>query len=289
MNNKISVLSTPEVVSKLTAAILPVLRNKDMAPIHVAAESQEFARTLGLINASDLAQISEEEIVRVAISSVATGLSWANEEGNFYLTTRNQKSVIPGNPPREVSEKRLELEITHRGETSLRQKQGIIRMIDGPHCVYAGDVITNLNPAKNTLDHQKTFPAIPNAKVVAVYEFIVMPDGSRLLRFYDQNDFDRLAGYSLKQNGAGYGANKLYTSGPGGGIDPGFAMAKCVKHGFKGLAKCKTFGIPMEKDMDEPVHQTVYDVESHVVPSDTVADHVGEATIVEPEKEEAVF
>jgi len=274
----LEILQRPETVAKMTAAILPVLRDREMAPVHVAAEAQEFARTLGLIKPEDLAQVSESEVQRVAISSVATGLSWAQEEKNFYLTVRNHKVIHPGPPPKEVWEKRLELAISHYGETSLRQKQGIIRMLDGPHCIYEGDTIDNLNPAKNTLDHTKQFPAQPGAKVLAVYEFIVMPDGSKLLRFYDQNDFNRWAGYSAKQNGQN-GANKLYTSGPGGGIDPGFAMAKCIKHGFKGLPKCKTFGIQMERDEDEPVHSHVW-VDGEEVGADTPATETQDAQVV---------
>ncbi len=254
----LEILQQPNTVAKMTAAILPVLRDRALAPIHVAAEAQEFARVLGLIKQEDLAQITPEEIERVAISSVATGLSWAADEGNFYLQPRNAKVIIPGNPPREVTEKRLELSITHRGETSLRQKQGIIKMLDGPHVIYDGDTYGKINFSKHTIEHEKLVPAKPNAKVVAVYEFIIMPDGSRLLRYFDQNDFDRWAGFSAKQNGQ-FGANKLYTSGPGGGVDPGFIGAKCIKHGFKGLPKCKTFGIGMEKDPDEIPHQTVWE------------------------------
>lgn len=286
--NALEILQQPEINSKLTAAILPVLRDRNLAPIHIASESQEFARVIGLIKPTDLAQISKDEIVRVAISSVSTGLSWSEQEGNFYLTTRNHKIIIPGNPPKEVTEKRLELSITHRGEITLRQRQGIIKMIDGPHCVYDGDTITSLNPAKNMLEHQKAFPPKQNARVMAVYCFVVMPDDTRLLRFYDQNDFDRWSGYSAKQNGSA-GANKLYTSGPGGGIDPGFAMAKCIKHGLKSLPKCKTFGIPIKQEEDDELpYQRVFDADHEVMPSDTTPDHVGEA-IPEQKEEEQLF
>jgi len=276
----LEILQRPDTVAKMTAAILPVLRDREMAPVHVAAEAQEFARTLSLIKPEDLALVAESEIQRIAVSSVATGLSWANEEKNFYLTVRNHKVIQQGPPPKEVWEKRLELAISHYGETSLRQKQGIIRMLDGPHCIYEGDTIANLNPAKNTLDHTKQFPAQPNSKVLAVYEFIVMPDGSKLLRFYDQNDFNRWAGYSAKQNTT-TGANKLYTSGPGGGIDPGFAMAKCIKHGYKGLPKCKTFGIQVERDEDEIPHQTVWEEARETTEE---ATHTQEATPIQTEK-----
>jgi len=285
----LEILQQPNTVAKMTAAILPVLRDRALAPIHVAAEAQEFARTLSLIKPEDLAQIAPEEIERVAISSVATGLSWAADEGNFYLQPRNAKVIIPaseGKAAREVTEKRLELSITHRGETSLRQKQGIIKMIDGPHVIYDGDTYGKINFSKHTIEHEKLVPAKPNAKVVAVYEFIIMPDGSRLLRYFDQNDFDRWAGFSAKQNGQ-YGANKLYTSGPGGGVDPGFISAKCTKHGFRGLPKCKTFGIGMEKDPDEIPHQTVWADARETEEQPT--SQTPEPTIIQPEKDKPAF
>ena len=283
----IAILEKPVIADKMMAAVLPLYRGDvEMAKVLVASERSEFARTLNLIKPEDLAQIPEMEIARVAISSVATGLSWAQEERNFYLTTRNQKV---GNG----WVKTLELAISHYGETSLRIKQGIIKYLNGPYCVYEGDRVENLNPAKGTLDHVKAQPANPKAKVIAVYVMVVMPDGRQLLKYFDQSDFERWAGYSRKQNtpndstkvvvGKEY-ANTLYFS-YNGGIDPGFAMAKCIKHAYKGLPKCKTFGLGLQQDPDDAPHTPVYDAESEVVPDDTPSTPTQEAKVVQPENE----
>lgn len=290
MSNALEILQQPAVVARMTAAILPIVRDKDRADIQVAAERQGFYRALQLIKPEDLALVPTSEIERVAISSVATGLSWAEEEGNFYLQPRNQKVIktdSEGNR-REVTEKRLELSLTHRGETSLRRMQGMLKFIDGPHVIREGDVVKNLNKAKNTLDHESKFPVDVNAKVIGVYEFIVLPDGQRLLRLFDESDFASWASYSAKQNG-NYGANKLYTSGPSGGIDIGFAKGKCIKHGFKGLPKCKTFGLQIEPDeeRDEPLPQTVW-TEHEEVHQDTPATESIEPTIL-PNSEDESF
>lgn len=286
------VLRRPDAITKITLAVAPLYKDKAVAEARVQAEVMEFNRTLNQIKPEDLAVISQEEIFRVAVSSMATGLSWAAEEKNFYLTTRSVKTPTGWG-------KGLELAISPNGETSLRRSQGIIKMLDGPHCVYEGDTISNFNQAKNTLDHNKQFPPTKDAKVIAVYEFVLMPDGRQLLRFFDQNDFDRWAFYSRKQNtpkdsskieaGREY-ANALYFSGPGKGIDPGFAQAKCQKHGFKGIPKCKTFGIPIQPDPDEPITPTVYDHgDAHVMADDTPVTNPNENNnpeVIEAETEE---
>lgn len=287
----IAILERAGVVEKMMTAVMPLFKgDATLAKALVESEKSEFARTLNLIKPEDLAKIPEAEIYRVAISSVATGLSWAAEEKNFYLTTRNAVVGKDGNG-KDIWGKNLELAISHYGETSLRIKQGIIRYLNGPYCVYEGDRVENLNLAKGTLDHIKQSPSNPKSKVVAVYIMIVMPDGRQILKYFDQSDFDRWAGFSRKQNtpktnaeqGKDY-ANALYFS-YNGGIDPGFAMGKCIKHAYKGLPKCKTLGIALQQDPDEAPHQAVYDVDSEVVPDNTPSTPMQEATIVQPEPE----
>jgi len=184
-----------------------------------------------------------------------------------------------------VSVKNLELAISHRGETSLRIAQKKIKMLDGPHLIYSGDKVENFNRAKNTIDHYPQFPPDPKAKIIGVYEFIIMPDGTKLLRFFDQVYFDRLAAASAKQNKGP--ANALYTS-HNGGIDPGFAVAKCIKHGFKGIPKCKTFGIPVQMDEEDEVIETQDHGFANVVDDDTPVTNEGDQPPVQivPETED---
>lgn len=287
----IAILEKAGVAEKMMTAVLPLFRgDATLAKALVESEKSEFARTLNLIKPEDLAKVPEGEIYRVAISSVATGLSWAAEEKNFYLTTRNAVVGKDANG-RDVWGKNLELAISHYGETSLRIKQGIIRYLNGPYCVFQGDKVENLNLAKGTLDHIKQNPSNPKAKVEAVYILLVMPDGRQILKYFDQSDFDRWAVFSRKQNtpktGAEQGkeyANALYFS-HNGGIDPGFAMGKCIKHAYKGLPKCKTLGVAIQQDPDEIQHQVVYDADSQVMPDDTPATETQEAKVIQAEQE----
>jgi hypothetical protein len=290
----IAILERAGVAEKMMTAVLPLFRgDATLAKALVESEKSEFARTLNLIKPEDLAKVPESEIYRVAISSVATGLSWAAEEKNFYLTTRNAVIGKDQNG-KDVWGKNLELAISHYGETSLRIKQGIIKYLNGPYVVFDGDKVENLNLSKGTLDHIKQSPTNPKAKVIAVYIMVVMPDGRQILKYFDQSDFDRWAGFSRKQNtpknnpeqGKDY-ANSLYTS-YNGGIDPGFASGKCIKHAYKGLPKCKTLGVAIQQDPDEIQHQTIYDADSEVMPDDTPATPTQEAKVI-PTEEETIF
>jgi hypothetical protein len=283
-NKSIAVLNTPEFVSDLTTAILPLFRGDlALAKLQVEAEKQGFIQALEKIKPEDLAKVSQDEIRRVAISSVATGLSWAQEEGNFYLQTRN---VNRGTKEAPNWGKSLELSISHRGETSLRVKQRIISYIKTAQIVFESDKVENLNIAKGTLDHISAFPENPKDRVIAAYVIIVMPDGKELLRCFGTGFFEKVRKYSEKQNKGT--ANELY-SNYNGWIEPGFAIAKAIKHSFKGLPKCKTNGLTLHEDPEDMIQEpTVYDAESTIMPDDTPATETQEAKVI-PTEEETIF
>jgi len=236
----LAILDSESVQDKILSALLPIYGNdiEKVKPIAVA-EALEYKRVLSLLKAEDLIKIPAAEIQRVAISAAATGLSWAQEERNFWVM------------PQYVGGKMcLDWQVSPYGETTMRIKQGIIKRLSGPFIIYEGDKVTNINYSKATIDHEPAFPPNPKAKVIGVYSFIILPDGTKELRLLHQVNFDRLANASRKKNtprdatkvvaGKEY-ANALYFS-HNGGIDPGFAEAKCIKHGYKGLPKCKRFG-----------------------------------------------
>ena len=70
------------------------------------------------------------------------------------------------------------------------------------------------------------------------YPCIVLPNNGLDFKWLLQDDIDRLKGYSLKQNGASYGANALYTSN-NGQIDPGFLSTKTIKHAMAAYTKLR--------------------------------------------------
>jgi len=282
----VPVLQRPEAIIKFTQAILPIYKDSDLAQARIMAEIMEFNRTLNMIKAEDLAQIPQSEIYRVALSSFASGLSWAAEEGNFYLKTRNVNIAPKGQTPKYV--KGLEHSLSTNGETSLRQMQKIIKGVSGPFVVYEGDEVKDIDFANKSLVHKPAFPRSAGAKVIAVYGWADLPDGRREFAFLQQADFDRLANYSRKEKmpkdaryreeGKEY-ANELYFS-YNGGIDPEFACRKCIRKLFKPLPKCKTFGMPIQSELEDPIHPTtVIDDhgDAHIVDDDTPVTSPGQS------------
>lgn len=67
----------------------------------------------------------------------------------------------------------------------------------------------------------------------------------------------RLSKYSEKQNKGN--VNPLYSSGEGNSIDPGFLIAKCVKHAFKSYPPLPIGrGMVMEADLPDKVQAPDY-------------------------------
>lgn len=165
-----------------------------------------------------------------------------------YLLNRNTKlKDVNG---KDVWENRAYIAITGYGEILMRQRAGQIRHCDSPTVVYEGDKFsyeeTNGRKSVNyglNLNHNPGKPIACFMKITridgSVDYGIILPEGWR-----------RLQAYSDKQN-KDY-KNKLYTSGEGGSIDPGFLIAKCVKHAFKSYPKLPIGkGMVMEADLPE--------------------------------------
>lgn len=165
-----------------------------------------------------------------------------------YLLNRNTR-LKDGNG-KDVWENRAYIAITGYGEILLRQRHGQIRHCDTPTVVYEGDkfsyeeidgrkhVTYGLNLAHN--------PANP----IACFMKITRLDGSVDYAIILPEGWKRLQAYSDKQNGD-Y-KNALYTSGLGDSIDPGFLIAKCVKHAFANYPKLPIGkGMVMEADLTQ--------------------------------------
>lgn len=165
-----------------------------------------------------------------------------------YLLNRSTK--LKDNTGKDYWENRAYISITGYGEILMRQRAGQIRHCDSPTVVYEGDefgyterngrkeVTYGLNLAHNPANPIACFMKITRIDGSADYA-IILPEG-----------WKRLQAYSDKQNGD-Y-KNTLYTSGAGGTIDPGFLIAKCVKHAFKNYPKLPIGkGMVMEADLPE--------------------------------------
>ena len=165
-----------------------------------------------------------------------------------YLLNRSIKlKDYNGN---EYWENRVYIAVTGYGEILLRQRAGQIRHCDSPTVVYEGDEF-----GYREADGRKQVSYALNlnhnvANPIACFMKITRIDGSTDYAIILPEGWRRLQAYSDKQNG-NY-RNPLYASGAGGSIDPGFLIAKCVKHAFKNYPKLPIGrGMVMEADIPE--------------------------------------
>lgn len=165
----------------------------------------------------------------------------------------------------ETWENRCYISITGYGEIVLRQRAGQIRHCDTPTVVYKGDEFSYM---EHNGRKQVTYGlniAHDSADPIACFMKITRIDGSIDYAIILPEAWKRLEKYSLKQNERGRRdkenakANDLYSSGEGNSIDPGFLIAKCVKHAFKSYPKLPIGkGMVMEADIPEEEHMPDY-------------------------------
>lgn len=172
-----------------------------------------------------------------------------------YLLNRSTK--LKGADNKDYWENRVYIALTGYGEILLRQRAGQIRHCDNPTVVYEGDRFSyeEVNGRKHVnyglnIGHNPGNP-------IACFMKITRLDGSVDYAILLPEGWKRLQDYSDKQNGD-Y-KNTLYTSGIGGTIDPGFLIAKCVKHAFKNYPKLPIGkGTVMEADLPEEDNEPDY-------------------------------
>lgn len=162
-----------------------------------------------------------------------------------YLQERNTK-IGKGTDGKDIYEGRLTLTISGYGELVLRSRCGQIKYADNPVLVYEEDSFSfsDTNGAKS-VSYTCNLPH-KSGHVIACFIRITRTDGSVDYSVMYEEDWNRLAGYSAKQNKRWdanarqyvMSPNELYTSN-NGGIDTGFLMAKCIKHAFKTYPKVR--------------------------------------------------
>lgn len=165
-----------------------------------------------------------------------------------YLLNRSTK--LPAADNKEVWENRVYISITGYGEILLRQRAGQIRHCDTPTVVYQGDDFSyRESGGRKQVSYALDINHDP-ARPLACFMKITRIDGSVDYAIILPEAWDRLSKYSAKQNQGK--ANALYSSGEQNSIDPGFLIAKCVKHAFKSYPPLPIGrGMVMEADLPD--------------------------------------
>ena len=139
------------------------------------------------------------------------------------------------------------LTISGYGELVLRARCGQIRHADNPVIVYEEDTFEfGERNGQKFVNYTCRLPH-QSGRIVACFMKITRADGSADYAVMLPEDWARLSNYSARQN-TKYDyqtkqwvqgkPNALYTA-PGGQIDPGFLVAKCIKHAFKTYPKAR--------------------------------------------------
>lgn len=239
------IMNLPEVKNKYIDVFNKIWKEGGEATYE--RESRYFRALLGNLisqNQSLATQLDRFSVYNVIVESAITNISL--EPGTralAYLTTRNRK--LRDQNGREVWQSVLCFTISGYGEMVARIRCGQIRHADNPVVVYENDElrIRDIDGHKS-VEYTCNFPHT-GKKIVACYLRITRADGSIDYATMFEEDWQRLATYSDRQNrksndsrAAGQAANALYSS-VNGGIDPGFLMAKIIKHAFRTYPKVK--------------------------------------------------
>ena len=212
-------------------------------------ESRFFNRLLS--DNADLQKGTHFSLFTAFIDLAVCGLSLEpGARALCYLIGRNQKTSpkldAQGRPMKDSKgypvynwEGRVVLTVSAYGELVLRERSGQIRHADNPVLVYEGDEFSFSDKGgRKEVEYVCHLPHT-GKRIVACYLRITRADGSVDYSVMTEEDWVRLAQYSARQNRSG--ANALYGVDQQGivNIDPGFLMAKCIKHAFKTYPKVR--------------------------------------------------
>ena len=153
-----------------------------------------------------------------------------------YLMGRNVNVGTRENPKYEG---RCVLTVSAYGELVMRTRAGQIRHTDNPILIYDNDEFSFRDvDGRKSISYTCNLPHTGH-NITACYLRITRADGTIDYSVMFPEDWCRLAGYSQKQNRGK--ANELYGMDANGivHIDPGFLMAKCIKHAFKSYPKVR--------------------------------------------------
>lgn len=194
---------------------------------------------------------------------------------HVYLLPYN---VNIGNRDNPKWEQRAHLSITGYGELVRRIRAGHVKHADNPVVVYASDKYERTTGKDGTIISHKYVQPVTDSRIIACFMRMVKPDGSVDFAFLEQDDFERLAGYSKKKNKGK--TNPLYTSNKGQ-IDKGFLIAKTIKHAFNSYPKIQIGNFSKVEDPEPEVID--YGLAEEVKPEDTGAFAADPEDTTEPE------
>ena len=210
-------------------------------------EANYFNAQLRETNNGKLQACTPFSIFTAFIDLAVCGLSL--EPGVRALTYLIGRNTNIGTKDQPRYESRVKLTISGYGELVLRARCGQIRHADNPVLVYNNDEFSfsDFNGRKE-VNYKCNLPHA-GQPIIACYLRITRSDGTIDYSVMLEEDWVRLAGYSQKQNSyfdksknqwVGT-ANALYGVDNKGAvhIDPGFLMAKCIKHAFKTYPKMR--------------------------------------------------
>lgn len=240
-------------------------------------ESRFFNRLLS--DNADLQKGTHFSLFTAFIDLAVCGLSLEpGARALCYLIGRNQKTSpkldAQGRPMKDSKgypvynwEGRVVLTVSAYGELVLRERSGQIRHADNPVLVYEGDEFSFSDKGgRKEVEYVCHLPHT-GKRIVACYLRITRADGSVDYSVMTEEDWVRLAQYSARQNRSG--ANALYGVDQQGivNIDPGFLMAKCIKHAFKTYPKVRVGrGTELQSQQTEEqeieINDSLYGVEA---------------------------
>lgn len=216
-------------------------------------------------NAPTVAKVTRFSVFTTFIDLAVCGLSV--EPGVRALCYLQGRNIAVGKDAQGKSlyEARLTLTVSGYGELVMRARAGQIKYADNPVIVYEEDSFSfSDNDGRKSVKYTCNLPH-KSRHIVACFMKITRTDGSVDYAVMFEEDWTRLSQFSARQNRRWNSQerqweegdpNQLYTS-QNGGIDPGFLMAKCIKHAFKTYPKVRIGrGTQMETDtIDQPPRQ----------------------------------
>lgn len=183
----------------------------------------------------------------------------------------NRSAQVPGGDGKDYYENRVYISVTGYGEILLRQRAGQIRHCDTPTVVYDGDDFSYVEHDGRKHVNYGLNLAHNAARPIACFMKITRLDGSVDYAIILPEAWQRLAVYSGKQNKGR--VNDLYSAGLEGSIDPGFLIAKCVKHAFKNYPKLPVGkGMVMQADVPEEETPDYYNLDAGTDAEDEAKD-----------------
>lgn len=200
-------------------------------------ESIYFNKALRDNDGGKLQRATPFSIFTAFIDLAVCGLSL--EPGTRALAYLMGRNVNVGTKENKKWEGRCVLTVSAYGELVMRTRAGQIRHADNPILVYDNDEFSFKDvDGRKSVSYTCNLPHTGH-NITACYLRITRADGSIDYSVMFPEDWCRLAGYSQKQNRGV--ANELYGMDQNGivHIDPGFLMAKCIKHAFKSYPKVR--------------------------------------------------